>query len=417
MKRSLIMLLALALLLTGCSLRFTLPEETEPQAWNESTGVVEQQTQPAAQPTVTAPQEKEPSPFYSPSAGYFYLGEEESGETPSFTYEGGELHVPFTRKHVSFYNENFELCTNKCGFLLFLDGRPQPYKLTQDGEYQYMHMAQVEEDETGEFVFTPVTGQEGDDLEFYALLVPAPDWGISDNPINARIVWWDGSSPIGNSRAAAATVRMNQTPEELTQPEITDHMKNLSISQGEWDNDDTQYTLKGYARIDPATYGSLLQPGQIKPLKTIGIRHYAAMTDWSYTGTFLSGFEAWNYAYNVKEDSEVPLRYVFQSDLAQELDLIVYINNVPVTVDPDKRINVTGGGKEKTIVDFTLDMAGCGDVAMVYMVAVSRNYWEATDRQDENFGVYVLPAMYVLTSQGNQTELQEAMFPNGTIKP
>lgn len=412
MKRKMCCLvLCAALLISGCSLRFTLPDETEPsQVWNESTGAVEQETKPTAPPTETPTQEQKHALFPNPFACDFYLGEQESGEIPSFAYEGGELHVPFNRKHVSFYNENRELCTNKCGFLLFLDGRPQPYKLTEDGEYQYMHMGQAEEDEIGEFIFTPVTGQEGDDLELYVLLVTAPDWGISDNPINAQIEWIRDETPISNSKAAAAIVRMNQSPEELTQPEITDHMKSLSITQGEWNEDDTQYTLNGQARLAPL---SSLPQKQLSAIKLIGIRHYAAMTDWGFAGLDLPGYDAWNYAYNVKEDSEVPLRYVFQSDLDQKLDLIVYINNVPVTVDPEKRITVTGGGEEKTIVDFTLDMAGCGDVAMVYMVAVSRNYWEGTDRQNENFGVYVLPAMYVLTPLENYSELREAMFPSG----
>ena len=72
-------------------------------------------------------------------------------------YTGGELRVP--------YLATGEGTGRSVGFLLFLDGIPQPYRLNGEGEYAYMHPFTLGEDNTEEhfsFAFVPVTGRAGD---------------------------------------------------------------------------------------------------------------------------------------------------------------------------------------------------------------------------------------------------------------
>lgn len=75
-------------------------------------------------------------------------------------YNGGELKIDYS-VHAAGKAKNV-------GFLVFVDGKPQPYKFnTTEAPYEYMHIFDLEEDDKDtpfSFVFTPVTGKQGDTL-------------------------------------------------------------------------------------------------------------------------------------------------------------------------------------------------------------------------------------------------------------
>ncbi len=76
-------------------------------------------------------------------------------------YTGGELEVP--------YRAEGDGTGRNVGFLLFLNGIPQPYRLNGQGEYGYMHPFTLREDNVEEqftFNFVPVTGAAGETLTF-----------------------------------------------------------------------------------------------------------------------------------------------------------------------------------------------------------------------------------------------------------
>ena len=76
---------------------------------------------------------------------------------PEIVYTGGECTVNYAVS-ASGIGRDF-------GFLLYLDGVPQPYKLEPDGEYAYLHSVSLPEDTEDlpfTFLFTPVTGTEGE---------------------------------------------------------------------------------------------------------------------------------------------------------------------------------------------------------------------------------------------------------------
>ncbi len=85
----------------------------------------------------------------------------EREEGKPLEYSGGEIAVPYCAKGDG---------TGKdVGFLLFVEGIPQPYKLNGEGEYGYMHPFSLKEDNVEEqftFNFVPVTGKAGDTLTF-----------------------------------------------------------------------------------------------------------------------------------------------------------------------------------------------------------------------------------------------------------
>lgn len=80
----------------------------------------------------------------------------DSQERPTIEYNGDECIVNYFIS-ASGSGRNF-------GFLLYVDGIPQPYKLEAHSEYAYLHpisLADDAQDLPFTFIFTPVTGKEG----------------------------------------------------------------------------------------------------------------------------------------------------------------------------------------------------------------------------------------------------------------
>lgn len=72
-------------------------------------------------------------------------------------YKGGEMKIPYKMKGSGI--------GTSAGFLIFLDGEPQPYKIDgEEEEYKYMHVLTGEEEEEKTFTiaFTPVKGKKGE---------------------------------------------------------------------------------------------------------------------------------------------------------------------------------------------------------------------------------------------------------------
>ena len=88
-----------------------------------------------------------------------------------YEYNGGEFVLP--------YQFSSEGKLDSIGFLLFLDGKPQAYKVNDTGaEYEYLHCFQTSEkhEEEFSFVFTPDTGKKGDTLSMTVMSVTRPDF-------------------------------------------------------------------------------------------------------------------------------------------------------------------------------------------------------------------------------------------------
>ena len=93
----------------------------------------------------------------------------ESGERLPFPYNGGEFRLEY----------QFSLTgrMDTVGFLLFLDGHPQPYKVNDTAsEYEYCHSFSAGEDQNFSFLFKPVTGSAGDTLALTVVSITNPDF-------------------------------------------------------------------------------------------------------------------------------------------------------------------------------------------------------------------------------------------------
>ena len=96
----------------------------------------------------------------------------ESGEHLPFSYDGGEFQLAYQ------YSVTGKL--DAVGFLLFLDGKPQPYKVNDTtAEYEYCHSfaaGEEGEDQNFSFLFQPVTGSAGDTLSLTVVSITNPDF-------------------------------------------------------------------------------------------------------------------------------------------------------------------------------------------------------------------------------------------------
>ncbi len=93
----------------------------------------------------------------------------ESGERLPFSYDGGEFRLEY----------RFSLTgrMDTVGFLLFLDGQPQPYKVNDTtAEYEYCHSFPAGEEQSFSFLFEPVTGSTGDTLSLTVVSITNPDF-------------------------------------------------------------------------------------------------------------------------------------------------------------------------------------------------------------------------------------------------
>lgn len=94
------------------------------------------------------------------SHGFYNPPLDKTGKRLPMQYNGGELKIDY-RVAASGKAKNV-------GFLVFVDGKPQPYKFnTSESSYAYMHIFDLKGDDQDTpfaFVFTPITGKKGDTL-------------------------------------------------------------------------------------------------------------------------------------------------------------------------------------------------------------------------------------------------------------
>lgn len=149
------LLCGLLLSLTACG-NYTIPDDTPPPSQTTS-----------------------PNPFDAAEGDAGFLAAvshqaakykvSESGERLPFEYDGGEFQLEYQ------YSVSGKL--DSVGFLLFLDGQPQPYKVDEaTAGYEYCHTFAAAEGQTFSFIFEPVTGNKGDLLSLTVVSITNPDF-------------------------------------------------------------------------------------------------------------------------------------------------------------------------------------------------------------------------------------------------
>ena len=328
MKKALAMLLCvgwLLAMLAGCA--------SEPAANPSTDETVENLfTNPPTTTEDSAPTESEEFPL----VGWFNHG---FVDKSPLVYTGGEVQIPYVIS-----GEGAPVAAG-VGYLLFLDGRPQPYRLQEGQEYAYLHTIPLvrNQDMTVTFSFIPVTGAEGETLSLYFQPVHGPDLRPSD----------------GNAFDAAGHVKLMPLRKEImfqasppvqTLPEVPERVLSWSARYVDALPEDTE----GWSAQD------LLE-------KTA---YRTAIND-------------------EKENGTIPLQPGEQVKVQQEIwgapgaqfSILCYINGQPVSIREENLIFTENQQGKRLELEINLDISDIEEEAVLYVIIIARNGPQISDME------------------------------------
>lgn len=329
MKKRLFCILVLMLLLTGCAAG-TLPTAPSEATATENIFTTEPQSTPS---------ESEEYISTSRDLGMLGIGVPEGyysdGISPCVDYPGGEMRLPF------FISSSGRIQEVGIGILLFLDGQPQPYRLEGETEYTYLHTFYPTEDTiTLDFYFVPVTGTEGDALEFYAMSLLRPDYYPSQGQART-MVYSDGATFAG------MRLIYQQTPPEADVPAPVVRLEDVQVSQQDCSFED----IAGWTSMDMKT--------------KIQDRHTANDIPPNLP----------NRIYEITPESIVDLHYELWGAEALQCNYVVFVDNIPVSSSEGIFIPMPLTSGKKTVLDAKLTMTGFTGESAVYTIRVPKNYY------------------------------------------
>lgn len=155
-----------------------------------------------------------------------------------YLYHGGEMTLGYWMEAEGYSNIGL-------GMFLFVDGQPQAYKTESNGTERYMHILYPPEGEkiTGQFIFTPVSGEQGDTLEIYTMRINYPAHSIDDPP---------GAYQTFGAGSIGSRILLEQTPPSTTKSLFQERILSSSITHTDlaeseirgWSEDDLRNKLE-----------------------------------------------------------------------------------------------------------------------------------------------------------------------------
>lgn len=255
---------------------------------------------------------------------------------PYRIYEGGEMLLPFE------ITTTGSIADNGVGILLFIDGKPQPYKTDEEPEYAYLHTFYPGEDNgyIFNFYFTPVTGSQGDLLEIYASSVLYPTYSRADG--EAGMVYTSGST------ASGFRLKYQETPLSGTYPEKLPWLSDSSVSFMDTTISDTA-GWSDYQFREQIAYRFLVN----------------GISDTGRTSRI---------AYGISASEPLSLRYEVWGSPYVHFGLVFFVDNVPVAdIDAEPFMLEVHNG-QKTVVEATLNLEQFDGESVIYAILVPRNY-------------------------------------------
>ena len=181
---------------------------------------------------------------------------DENGFRAAYEYDGGEFELDY---HVTATGT-----AKNVGFLLFLDGIPQPYQINGEGDVGYMHTFSLEQDDEDyqfSFVFTPVTGSAGDTLklnvfsvnnaQFQPDMKTSTSYGFYHDTLEAHytLKFTTDTDYSGRNDQVAALADVGVTTEDMTNDFVNKYLSLGFVTNGksmEERLDETVYEFINY---------------------------------------------------------------------------------------------------------------------------------------------------------------------------
>ncbi len=265
-----------------------------------------------------------------------------------YEYNGGEFVLDY-----QFLSEGK---LDNIGFLLFLDGKPQAYKVNDTGaEYEYLHCFQLSEkhEEKFSFVFTPDTGKKGDTLNMTVMSVTRPDFR-PDMKETSSYGWYhqsfervlklhfnedapDSDSACGESIAAFRDVR-------ISEEKITSSFVENELVKGGW-NGVTMDTL------DSGVYWTIAYDGELV-----------------YDNINLTGKDT------------LTLRYTLCGTAGARYGISFFLDHKPISFEEAVSYDVTLSKGNMWVIEATIDTAKLDDFHTFYATAVAADKDSVTSK-------------------------------------
>ena len=265
-----------------------------------------------------------------------------------YEYKGGEF--------VLDYQFSSEGKLDSIGFLLFLDGKPQAYKVNDtEAEYEYLHCFQLSEkhEEKFSFVFTPDTGKKGDILNMTVMSVTRPDFR-PDMKETSSYGWYhqsfervlklhfnedapDSDSIYGESIAAFRDVRISE--EKIT----SSFVENELVKAG-W-NGVTMDTL------DSGVYWTIAYDGELV-----------------YDNI------------NLTSKDTLTLRYTLCGTAGARYGISFFLDHKPISFEEAVSYDVTLSKGNVWVIEATIDTAKLDDFHTFYATAVAADKDSVTSK-------------------------------------
>ena len=265
-----------------------------------------------------------------------------------YEYNGGEF--------VLDYQFSSEGKLDSIGFLLFLDGKPQAYKVNETGaEYEYLHCFQLSEkhEEKFSFVFTPDTGKKGDTLNMTVMSVTRPDFR-PDMKETSSYGWYHQSfervlklhfnedapasdNACGESIAAFRDVR-------ISEEKITSSFVENELVKGGW-NGVTMDTL------DSGVYWTIAYDGELV-----------------YDNINLTGKDT------------LTLRYTLCGTAGARYGISFFLDHKPISFEEAVSYDVTLSKGNMWVIEATIDTAKLDDFHTFYATAVAADKDSVTSK-------------------------------------
>lgn len=259
--------------------------------------------------------------------------DEESGRHKPLVYHGGEMAVDYT-VHADGKASN-------TGFLLFLNGIPQPYKI--DGEMTYLVSLQLpgdNEDYPFTFRFTPVTGKEGETAVLTIVSVFYPDFKPD----------MDETSAYGNYHNILpyqCEVLMQAKPETADIPDTAPVISDLSYI--------TQKATKTFLEEELPAFGYGAVTAEENP--------YGVCQVIAYNGKLV--FD------NLDVSDGVHITYKTYEPSGIAMETTFFIDHKPIATEDGKTVFRTETGKEDVaVIEFDIDAAALNEQSTFYAVSV-----------------------------------------------
>ena len=276
--------------------------------------------------------------------GWFrVLGDHEADENgPYFEYHGGDMCLT-----VSMCDDG-TVGQYGIGLVIFLDGQPQAYKLTEDGEYSYMHTVYLEQgiEKIVDLYFVPCAGENGDILEAYIAWYVYP--GYSDYNAIGTYDYGMNVSDVG------PRIKLCADPPDMAYPQVKDRLLSCEVAYEEtpWFEINDWTTEELRSRVD---------------------YHF-----------FVEGSSLYKQYEYVPKDGKLTLRLEIWGNPDMEYGLVLFVEDQILSTEESELIMFGIQQGMTTVVEVTVDMSEYDGECAVVMALVPRNYRTQKVRHGSN---------------------------------